>query len=75
MVREEGLEPTRREALVPKTSVSTNSTTRASPMRAKLFSLFRKNLQLKVLQKIFMNSHLPGKLWVKCRRQNISRLN
>ena len=29
LVREKGLEPSRREALVPKTSVSTNSTTRA----------------------------------------------
>ena len=29
MVREKGLEPSRLAALVPKTSVSTNSTTRA----------------------------------------------
>ena len=29
MVREKGLEPSRPKALVPKTSVSTNSTTRA----------------------------------------------
>ena len=42
MVREKGLEPSRPEALAPKASVSTNSTTRARIQHYSKFPLVRK---------------------------------
>ena len=44
MVREKGLEPSRPEALAPKASVSTNSTTRASKSNYSKFILISKAL-------------------------------